>query len=112
MEKDKLYIEHILDAIKNIEEYIKDFNKQKFLEKKNHMTQNAVIRELEVIGEAVKNLSSKLKQENDFLPWRDIEGMRNKLIHEYFAVNLNTVWQATQKDIPILKEAMMRLKNS
>lgn len=110
MDRDKLYIEHILSAIQNIEEYVKDFSRAKFLEKKNHMIQNAVIRELEVVGEAVKHLSSNLKQENRSLPWREIEGMRNKLIHEYFSVNLNTVWQTVQKDLPILKEAMMKLR--
>jgi uncharacterized protein with HEPN domain len=107
MEKDnKVYILHILDAIGAIEKYTKDFDRKKFIDGESRLFQDAVIRELEVIGEAVRNISSKAKDNNPNLPWREIEGMRNKLIHEYFGVNLGVVWQTVVKDLPILKDTM------
>lgn len=99
MGKDKLYITHVLEAIQKIEKYTKDLNKDQFLNKDNEIVQDAVIRELQVIGEAVKNFSEGIKERNLSLPWRDIEGMRNKLIHEYFRIDLKVVWGGPFKRI-------------
>lgn len=109
MKKDKLYIVHVLEAIEKIEKYTKGLNKGQFLSKDNEIVQDAVIRELQVIGEAVKSFSEGIKEQNLSLPWRDIEGMRNKLIHEYFRVDLKVVWGTIQKDLPMLKKAMNEL---
>src|SRR3989338_4091639 len=105
MERDKAFVKHILDAIESIEEYTKGMDREKFLEQENKMVRDAVVRQFEIIGEATKRLSEKVKNLNPDLPWRDIEGMRNKLIHEYFGVNMTVVWRTVESDLPILKKA-------
>lgn len=67
-------------------------------------TQDAVIRNIEIIGEAAKNLPTDFKQAHSDIPWRDIAGMRDRLIHHYFGVNLDVVWQVITIDIPQLIE--------
>jgi len=73
---DEPYIRHILDAIALIEEYVKDLDREEFLKGNKKMAQDAVVRELEIIGEAIKNLSSQIKKSNPDLPWRDVGDMR------------------------------------
>ena len=106
---DEPYIKHILDAIDLIEGYVKNLDRDKFLDSKNKIIQDAVVKELEIIGEAVKRLSDKIKKDPS-IPWRDIGDMRNKLIHEYFAVDTKVVWGVIEKDLPVLKNAMNSLK--
>src|SRR3989344_5167651 len=108
MEKDELYIKHILDAIHVIEGYTHGMNSNSFM--KNKLVQDGVIRQLEIIGEASKRLSPGLKKSFKDIPWRDIAGTRDKLIHEYFGVNLRLVWKTVKKDIPLLKKKIMGLK--
>lgn len=102
MEKDKVYLHHVLDAISTIEDYTKELNFEGFL--KTKLVQDGVVRELEIIGEAVKNLSDEIKDKYQSIPWRDIADMRNKLIHEYFGVDLEAVWEVIEKDLPVLKK--------
>lgn len=110
MDQDKLFIQHILDSILSIEEYTQNVSKEDFVSKKeNKMMRAAVIREFEVIGEAVKNLSEEIKKSYPDLPWRDIANMRNKLIHEYFGVNMKVVWGAIKEDLPMLRQTMNEL---
>jgi uncharacterized protein with HEPN domain len=73
------------------------------------MRQDALLRKLEIIGEAVKNLSGKSKQQQAYIPWREISGMRDRLTHDYFGVDLELVWATVDKDIPNLKAAIERL---
>jgi len=80
-------VKHILDAILNVEKFIEGINKETFLG--NVEKQYAVLRGLEIAGEAVKNLSEKLKEKHSNIPWKEIAGMRDKLIHQYFGVNLD-----------------------
>lgn len=91
MERDEAFLKHILDAIDSIEAYTKGMSKEEFIKKENRMAQDAVIREFEIIGEAVGRLSEEVKKESPELPWREIADMRNKLIHEYFGVDLVVV---------------------
>ena len=112
IKSDEPYIRHILDASELIEGYVANLKKDDFLDRENKMAQDAVVRELEIIGEAVKLLSDKIKKENPSLPWRDISDMRNKLIHEYFGVDLNVVWSVVENDLPVLKKAMSELLKS
>ena len=100
--RDNVYLQHILEAIKSIEEYLKDFDYQTF--SKDKKTIDATVRELEIIGEASNNLSDEFRNNQIKIPFRDIIDMRNLLIHEYFGVNTKIVWETCQTDIPKLKE--------
>ncbi|MEW6026342.1 MAG: DUF86 domain-containing protein [Planctomycetota bacterium] len=73
---------------------------------KDKLVQSAVIRQLEIIGEAVKNLSSDLKKAHNNIRWKDIAGLRDKLIHGYFGVDISLVWTICTKDIPELKKKL------
>lgn len=103
MKDDRVYLGHILDAIHDIEQYA-SVGRDAFMSDK--MRQDALIRKLEVIGEAVKNLSENAKQRRPEIPWRQIAGMRDRLTHDYFGVDLALVWVAVEKDLPSLKAAV------
>ena len=99
MRKDEsVFIEHILESIALIEKYIEDRTKADFFN--SVQLQDSVIRRIEIIGEAVKNLSTKLKEKYPEIPWRNIAGMRDLLIHEYFGIDLELTWKVVIKDIP------------
>jgi len=99
-----VYIEHIIESIERIEEYTSDISEEGF--KENELVQDAVIRRIEIIGEAAKRLNDSTRSEYGDIQWRDIAGMRDNLIHRYFGVDLNQVWQTVQKDIPELKNTL------
>jgi uncharacterized protein with HEPN domain len=105
---DRLYLIHILERIQKIEEYTND-GYQSFI--KSSLQQDAVIRNLEVIGEAVKNISDTLKDSHPDIPWRRIAGLRVLLIHLYMGVDVQEVWNIIEKDIPKLKEAIRGIGN-
>ncbi|MBS7655974.1 DUF86 domain-containing protein [Candidatus Bathyarchaeota archaeon] len=107
MKKDEAYLKHILDAISKVEKFIEGVTKEAFFE--NVEKQYAVLRALEIIGEATKNLSKELKLKHHQIPWKDIAGMRDKLIHEYFGVNLELVWETVKKKIPEFKEKILSM---
>ena len=104
---DTVFLKHILDAINLIEEYLKDKSYEEF--KNNRMLQDAVIREIEIIGEAAKNLSKEFRNKQSDIPWRQIAGMRDKLIHGYFGVDLDAVWDTATRDIPSLKGKLQEI---
>lgn len=99
--KPKIFIEDILESIDKIEQYTKNKTKEEFLN--NYEKQDAVMKRLEVIGEAVKNIPEEFKKKRSEIPWQKIAGMRNVLIHEYFGLNMERVWDTVKKDIPKLK---------
>ena len=109
MKDDSVFLNHILDAINQIEEYTTGVIYEEFLEKR--LIQDAVVRQLEIIGEATKNLSSNTTEKNPHVPWKEIAGMRDKLIHVYFGVDLEEVWNTITKDIPYLKMAVINILN-
>jgi len=101
-DKDPLvFIKHILENIKDVEVFTRYISKEEFFENKEK--QNAVIRSIEVIGEAAKNLPDSFKDKYPEISWKDITGTRDKLIHYYFGVDLNAVWKVVKKNIPELK---------
>lgn len=97
-----IFLKHILDSIKNIEDFVKGVDEKSFL--LNKEKQSAVIRQIEIIGEAVKNLPIKFRDKYSNIPWIKISGMRDKLMHHYFGVDLKVVWESIKEDIPKLKK--------
>ncbi|MGV9199823.1 MAG: DUF86 domain-containing protein [Promethearchaeia archaeon] len=99
--RDRVLLNHILDACSQITYYLEEIDFSNFEE--NRLLQDGVIRELEIIGEATKNLSKTVREKVSNVPWKLIAGMRDKLIHGYFSVDLKEVWNTAKRDIPNLK---------
>jgi len=104
-----VYVQDIIDSISKIEDYTSGFTKEQF--QKNSLMQNAVIRRLEIIGEAVKQIPDSIRNKYPAVPWKNIAGMRDVLIHEYFGVNLDRTWKVVEKNLPLLKREITKLKN-
>ncbi len=103
-----LFIDDILTSINAIEEYTHDMSREEL--EKSRMKQSAIIREIEIIGEAVKNIPESVKNKHKRVEWRKIAGMRDVIIHGYFMVDLDAVWNAIKRDIPDLKNKILRIK--
>jgi len=104
MKSDDVYIRHIIDSIKKIESYT-NVGKEIFMST-DHW-QDATIRNLEIIGEASKRLSNDLKERYPDIPWRSVAGLRDVLIHDYMGVDLETVWNVVQLNLPELKRVLL-----
>ena len=98
------FLKDILEAIHRIQSYTENMDYDGF--QTDTRTQDAVMRNLEIIGEATKQLSETIRQQAPHIPWRNIARMRDKLIHHYFGVNLDIVWHVIQDDLPPLKTAV------
>lgn len=103
MNRDNLYLRHVLDAVRKIERYVQVGHDEFMAE--SHW-QDAVIRQLEIVGEAVKRISPESLGLRPDIPWRRIAGMRDVLIHNYMGVDLTAVWQVTQQEIGQLRQAV------
>ena len=106
---DKIRIQHVLDAISEVEKYIKAVSYEDFLE--NSEKRFATIKQIEIVGEACNHISNELKQENPQIEWKQINGFRNISIHEYFGVNLKIVWEIAKIDLPVLKKKFSKILN-
>ncbi|HAJ38790.1 MAG TPA: hypothetical protein DCL15_24245 [Chloroflexi bacterium] len=107
---DTLFLRHILDAIAKVERYLSNVDESMFYE--NSLLQDGVIRQIEIIGEATKRLSRGLREQYPHLPWQDITGMRDKLIHGYFGVDIGQVWLTAVDDLPVLKREVNAMLNT
>jgi uncharacterized protein with HEPN domain len=107
MKKDRAYLKDILEAISDIEVFIANINETEFY--KNKEKKYAVVRALEIIGEAAKNLSKELRAKHKEIPWKEIAGMRDKLIHFYFGIKWELVWETVKNKIPELKNQLLKI---
>ncbi len=104
---DSVYLRHILDAVRRISEYTKDATYESFAA--SHLIQDGVIRQIEIIGEASKSLSQTFREKNSHIPWKAIVGMRDKMIHDYLGVNIESVWKTAKEDIPMLEKEIRKI---
>jgi uncharacterized protein with HEPN domain len=107
MKDDKIYIDHILQSIDRIEDYLSGKDHQTF--SNDFMTQDAIVRQLEIIGEATKRISKELRNTNPQVPWPDMAGMRDILIHDYIDVDIDIVWKTASESIVKLKFLLQNL---
>ncbi len=104
-----IFIEHILENINKIESFSKNITRE--ILSKDKLRQYAIVRAIEIIGEAIKNLPSSFKKRYPQVPWKNIVGTRDKLIHHYFGVDLNIIWEIIEKEIPKLKKEIEEIIN-
>jgi uncharacterized protein with HEPN domain len=108
MSKDpKILARHILESIEFIEDFSKNITQAEFL--KSVKTQDAIIRRLEIIGEAAGNFPEDFRKKYPEIRWEEISGMRNVLVHEYFRVDLDLIWKTVEKDVPKLKKQILKI---
>ncbi len=104
---DRVYLHDMLDAIRIIETYLQGLTYETFGQDK--LRQDGVVRELEIIGEASRNLSEAFQLQHAEIPWADIIGMRHKIVHDYSNVNLRIVWDTVANDLPPLKQQLKQI---
>jgi uncharacterized protein with HEPN domain len=100
MKHDDVYINHIFEAAGELSEFVKGLNKESFLV--NKMARAAAVRQIQIVGDAAKLISDATKSKYASIPWKDISGMRNKIVHDYFGVDYESVWTTATIDVPDL----------
>jgi len=101
VEKDIVYLRHILLAIEKVNEYSNRGGKDLF--DRDTAIQDAIVKQIEILGEASRRISVEFKEKHPTIPWREMSGMRDKLVHDYMGVDLEAVWKTAVADIPQLK---------
>jgi len=107
IKNDLAYIDNIIDCIRKIKEFSSGLTLKDF--KTNELVQDAIIRNIEIIGEASKKISKNTKQTYHKIPWKEIAGMRDKLIHDYLGVDVIVVWKTIHQDIPALEKLIVEI---
>lgn len=105
----KTYIDDIITAVEKIEKYTAEMLKEDL--EINELVQDAVVRNLEIIGEAVKKIPDEVRNKQEDIPWKKIAGLRDILVHEYFGVNMNIVWDVIENKLKPLKAAAIELQD-
>jgi uncharacterized protein with HEPN domain len=108
MKDDSIYIDHILNSLNRILDYISGKDRESF--EADLVTQDAVVRQLEIIGEATKRVSIEFRSKHPDIQWLDMAGMRDVLIHDYIDVDFGVVWKTASEDIPNLKILFLKLQ--
>jgi len=108
--KPDVYLQDILESIEHIQQFLNGISEEEFYE--NVEKQDAVLRRLEIIGEAVKHLPDEIRENHPDVPWRQIAGMRDIIMHEYFGVTLEMIWVVSTEDILDLKENVEKILDS
>jgi uncharacterized protein with HEPN domain len=98
--REKEYLADMVEAMQRIMDYTLELTYEEFLA--DRKTQDAVLRNLQVMGEAVKKLSAPVKQAHPHLPWKEMAGMRDKVVHDYFGINYDIVWSIAKRELPVL----------
>lgn len=101
------YLHDILESVDDVESFVEGMSFEEFV--KDRKTKNAVLRSIEVIGEASRQLPVALREKYPEVPWKEIIGMRDKLIHGYSGIDFETVWKATKEDVPSLKKLIQKI---
>lgn len=108
MKKDPLvFIKHILDCIISVENFSQEMSKEDF--KKDDLKQSAILRKIEIMGEAVKNLPASFRNKYSLAEWKKITGTRDRLIHQYFGVDLDLMWDVIESELPKLKKEIITI---
>lgn len=107
MNDDRFFLLHIRDSLREVRDFIEGESYESFLE--NRMLQNAVIRSFEVLGEASRRVSPELREAHPEVPWRVMGDFRNKLIHDYFGLELEVIWRSATEEAPMLLDRIERL---
>jgi len=103
----KLFVEDILECVQKIEKYVQDMELEDF--KESDITIDAVLRNLEIIGEAARNIDINIRKQYNDIPWQDIVDFRNRITHGYFTISLPIIWQIIKQELPPLKEKLNRI---
>ncbi len=104
MKDDKLYLIHISECIERIESYVKQMDKEEFMS--STLVQDAVLRNLQTMAESTQRLSEEIKESQPKIDWFRIAGFRNVLVHDYLGVDVETIWNIVEKELPVLKKAI------
>ncbi len=107
MKDDAIYLDHILECLDWISRYVEPGEDAFFLDRK---TQSAVLRELQTLAESTQRLSEAVKKGHPEVPWQDIAGFRNVLVHDYLGIRLDRVWDIISKDLPPLRDSIQAIR--